>query len=104
MLKKIVCIILAIACMLPFASCKKEEFYPEIPSTEEESRVVFSFKLDDEVYEVVCPACNDVIYLDAEMLADEGIDCPNCGTALEFDFDCCDDDCCCGCHDEEDGE
>ncbi|MBQ1961608.1 MAG: hypothetical protein II357_00785 [Clostridia bacterium] len=59
---------------------------------------------DDEVYEVVCPACNDVIYLDAEMLADEGIDCPNCGTALEFDFDCCDDDCCCGCHDEEDGE
>ena len=29
---------------------------------------------DDEVYEVVCPACNDVIYLDAEMLADEGID------------------------------
>lgn len=52
MLKKIVCIILAIACMIPFASCKKEEFYPEIPSTEEESRVVFSFKLDDEVYEV----------------------------------------------------
>ena len=28
-----------------------------------------------------------------------GIDCPNCGTHLEFDFDCCDcdDDCdCCG--------
>ena len=54
---------------------------------------------DDELYEVECPSCNDVIYLDAEMLEDEGIDCPNCGTHLEFDFDCdcdcCDDDCDC---------
>ena len=59
---------------------------------------------DDEVYEVECPACHDVIYLDEDMLDQEGIDCPNCGTPLEFDFDCCcdDDDCCCGCHDEED--
>ncbi len=57
---------------------------------------------DDEVYEVECPACHDVIYLDEEMLDQAGIDCPNCGTPLEFDFDCCEDDCCCGCHTEED--
>ena len=57
---------------------------------------------DDELYEVECPSCNDIIYLDAEMLEDEGIDCPNCGTHLEFDFDCdcCDDDCDC-CDDAE---
>ena len=58
---------------------------------------------DDELYEVECPSCNDVIYLDAEMLEAEGIDCPNCGTHLEFDFDCdccCDDDCDC-CDDAE---
>ncbi len=51
---------------------------------------------DDDLYEVVCPSCNDVIYLDTEMLEEDGIDCPNCGTHLEFDFDCdccCDDDC-----------
>ena len=54
---------------------------------------------DDELYEVECPACNDVIYLDEDMLEDEGIDCPNCGTHLEFDFDC-DCDCCCDCDDE----
>ena len=42
---------------------------------------------DDEVYEVECPNCHDIIYLDEEMLEDEGIDCPNCGTPLEFDFD-----------------
>ncbi len=61
---------------------------------------------DDEVYEIECPACNDVIYLDADMLAEEGMVCPNCGTDLEFDFDLdceCDCDCDCGCDgDKED--
>lgn len=52
---------------------------------------------EDEVYEIECPACNDVIYLDADMLEEEGMVCPNCGTDLEFDFDC---DCECGCHEE----
>ncbi len=54
---------------------------------------------DDEVYEIECPACNDVIYLDEDMLAEEGMTCPNCGTELEFDFDCdCD---CCDCSEED---
>ena len=42
---------------------------------------------DDDVYEVECPNCHDTIYLDEEMLCEDGIDCPNCGTPLEFDFD-----------------
>lgn len=51
---------------------------------------------EDEIYEIECPACNDIIYLDAEMLSQDGMSCPNCGTDLEFDFDCCDcDDCDC---------
>ena len=41
---------------------------------------------EDEVYEIECPACNDVIYLDAEMLEEDGMTCPNCGTELEFDL------------------
>ena len=59
---------------------------------------------DDEVYEIECPACNDIIYLDADMLADEGMVCPNCVTDLEFDFDLdgdCDCDCDCDKEDEE---
>lgn len=57
---------------------------------------------DDDIYEVTCPNCNDVIYLDAEMLEEEGIACPNCGTDLEFEFDCdCDCDCDCKGADEE---
>ncbi len=57
---------------------------------------------DDEVYEVECPACNDIVYLDEEMLAEGEIACPNCGTNLEFDFDCCDcEDCGCDCDSEK---
>ena len=57
---------------------------------------------DDDLYEVECPKCHDIIYLDGEMLEEEGITCPNCGTDLEFDFDGCECDCCdCGCEDEE---
>ena len=52
MLKKIICLILAMAFVIPLASCKNEEFYPEIESTEEESRIVFSFEIDGEVYDV----------------------------------------------------
>ncbi len=50
---------------------------------------------DDEVYEVTCPNCNDVVYIDGEMLMDGRIDCPNCGTELEFDLDCDCDNCNC---------
>ena len=53
---------------------------------------------DDELYEIECPACQDVIYLDEEMIEEGGIQCPNCQTPLEFDFDC---DCGCGCDDCE---
>ncbi len=61
------------------------------------------FDEDDELYEVTCPNCNDVIYLNEEMLLDGDMDCPNCQQKLEFDFDdcCCGDDCDCGSSSEE---
>ena len=52
-------------------------------------------------YFVKCPACGDEIYLDEEIIADGEIECPGCGETLEFDLDECEDDCCCGCHDDE---
>ena len=52
--------------------------------------------LDDDVYEVECPNCHDIIYLDESMLDEEEMLCPNCGTHLEFEFECdCDADCDC---------
>ncbi|MDO4743417.1 MAG: hypothetical protein Q4B04_05235 [bacterium] len=61
---------------------------------------------DDFCYEVECPNCNNVIYLDDEMIDEGEICCPNCDTQLEFDFDCdcdcdCDDSGCDCCHDSE---
>ncbi len=40
-------------------------------------------------YEVECPTCHDVIYLDDEMIDEGGIKCPNCGEELEFDLEGC---------------
>ncbi len=42
---------------------------------------------DEELYEVECPNCHDIIYIDDKMLEDEGMTCPNCGTNLEFDLE-----------------
>lgn len=49
---------------------------------------------DDDLFEVECPKCHDTIYLDYEMLEEGGIECPNCGEALEFDIPECDCDEC----------
>ena len=54
---------------------------------------------DEEIYEVVCPTCGKRIQLAESVLDDGEMLCPNCGEKLEFDFDCCCDDCC-G-HDED---
>ena len=56
---------------------------------------------DDFCYEVECPTCHDVFYLDDEMIDEGGIKCPNCGQELEFDISC--DECggCADCDDEE---
>ena len=53
-------------------------------------------EIDGEVYEVECPECHDIIYLDESMLEDEEMRCPNCGTLLEFESECdCDGECDC---------
>jgi hypothetical protein len=41
---------------------------------------------DEELYEVICPSCNDSIYLNEKMLAEGSINCPACGELLEFDL------------------
>ena len=56
---------------------------------------------DDFCYQVECPKCNDIIYLDDEMIDEGGIVCPNCGQELEFDVSCGDCGDCSGCDEEE---
>lgn len=53
---------------------------------------------DDQFYEITCPACENTITVDEDVIALGKIQCPNCGEMLEFVFDERDDDgCCCGC-------
>ncbi len=52
---------------------------------------------NEDIYEVECPSCGDVICINEEMLEDGEMNCPNCGELLEFDLDvegcsCCGDD------------
>ncbi len=56
---------------------------------------------DDGMYEVVCPACNETIYVDSDMFDEEFVECPACGEKLEFDIGF---DCDCGCCDHDDEE
>lgn len=42
---------------------------------------------DDCEYEVECPECHDIIYLNDEMAAEGEITCPNCNTVIEFTID-----------------
>lgn len=47
----------------------------------------YGFDEDEEVYETVCPTCENTIVL-ADSVLDEGsVNCPCCGELLEFDFD-----------------
>ena len=42
---------------------------------------------DAVFYEVTCPACNNTITVDEDVLDLGSISCPNCGETLEFDLD-----------------
>ncbi len=77
----------------------EDEFYADEEDDDDDEDEYYD---EDDVYEVECPNCNDIIYLDESMLEEEEMICPGCGTRLEFEFDCdCDPDCDCGCQDNK---
>lgn len=71
----------------------EDEFYADEDYDDEDEDEYYD---DEDVYEVQCPNCNDIIYLDESMLEEEEMICPNCGTRLEFEFECE-----CGCDGDE---
>ena len=58
---------------------------------EEDEYGAYDTDLDD-MYETVCPACNNTIRFDYEQANKGGMDCPNCGNRLVFDLDGLDED------------
>lgn len=47
---------------------------------------------DDDMYELTCPACGEVISVDEDTLLNEEVTCPACGEKIEIDFDEDDED------------
>ena len=73
----------------------EDDYYEEYDEDEDDDE-----DDDDFCYEVECPTCHDVIYLDDEMIDEGGIKCPNCGEELEFDLEGCEG--CEGCDGSDD--
>ena len=42
---------------------------------------------DEDVYEIECPNCKEVICVDGDVLEEGSINCPNCNELLEFDVE-----------------
>lgn len=57
--------------------------------------------LDEDIYEVCCPTCGDVVCIDSDMLEKGQTTCPNCGELLEFDLE---EEDSCGCGEEDCGK
>ena len=43
---------------------------------------------DDDYYDVECPSCGETICVDAGILEEGQINCPNCDELLEFEIEC----------------
>ncbi len=62
-----------------------DSLLPLVEEYDEEDE--FEFDPDEDMYEVVCPSCGEVLYVDVGILEEGGIDCPSCGEKLEFDIE-----------------
>ncbi|MBQ7131715.1 MAG: hypothetical protein IJO29_04000 [Oscillospiraceae bacterium] len=58
----------------------------EVSDDEPDEVIAEEETADDELYEVICPTCNDTICITESILLDGSMECPNCGEFLEFDL------------------
>ena len=57
---------------------------------------------EGDLYEVTCPNCQNIVYMDEQILDEGEMPCPNCGELLEIDLEGALEDCDCGCgHDHK---
>ena len=70
-----------------------DDYEDEDDFDDEEYEEGFDFGDEDStIYEVVCPACDEIINFDEETLEKGSIVCPDCGEVLEFSLDDEDED------------
>lgn len=72
----------------------EDDFYGDDDDEDDDEDDEDDFYGDDEepvFYEVECPSCENCITIDEDVLDLGSIECPNCGTELEFDLDSIED-------------
>lgn len=69
-----------------------DDVYDEISAVTEDFLTVddededLALEADEDLYQVICPTCGEVLYLDQDMLETGSIVCGACGEELEFDL------------------
>ena len=71
----------------------EEVFYEELDDCDCDCDCDDCCDCDEDMYEVECPNCGELIYFDEEIILDGKAECPACGEVLEFETEECD---CCG--------
>lgn len=77
-----------------------EQIDEDLSFVEEELFGEMEGDLHDELYEIICPNCQETVHLDEDMLLGGDVICPVCGEKIEIEIDTCD----CGHHHEEEEE
>ena len=67
-----------------------EELDHDLGMVEEELYGDMENLFSDDVYEIVCPNCQETVVLDEEMLIGGDVICPGCGEKIEIEIDTCD--------------
>lgn len=62
------------------------------PEEDEDTEDELDFDPEEDLYQVICPTCDERIFIDEGTLAEGGIKCPACGEDLEFDLSALDED------------
>lgn len=71
----------------------KKAAYSDDSDEEDEDEDDFDFdSADDEMYELVCPTCGEVICIDEDIFNEGSMSCPNCGEIIEFDSEISEDE------------
>lgn len=64
-----------------------DDLYEELHAIEDDFwEAEEDFDSDDSVYQVICPTCDEVIFMNDELLEKGSTTCPACGEELEFDL------------------
>ncbi len=71
----------------PTAKTEPEETTEQVKVSVAEDQAEEKPFLDEELFEVECPSCGLLMYLDEEALAEGGIACPKCNKNLEFEVE-----------------